>query len=656
MAKSVRFASKLGYVGNSNAINGIPFGAVINPFGLLSENDFGLIQREEISEESVVNLRCTSCGAFETTLTRSSKMACEICGVTNVIPTDHMKYPQLNGECIEIVSGDSMDVISSLVFVIDTHLQPHQLHDIHDSIKRAVLAVGKHNINLSLIVISRVVTVYRCCIDGVVSGDVFGSVESLKRLPDHQVAAYLSSATACFDTFLTTLLSIKGARTPCARNQSSNPRRRKIMELMPRNLALAIQISLHLFHKSNTNASSTRVIVCLDGYPNVDASGVSQPPLSLSATALSPEDASRMRSAHQLFHSIAQEAVASGVGIDIFCSGLQTVNAPMLYDLVDPTGGIVLLQQSFSVLEFGNNLTKMLSEQVMLKSAESVCELEVISSGAIKVAHLGPASCFNSDYTHTFKLRRFDPRVSLSIYLESPPSDTSDLILQVIAHTNVRGRHFRRITSLKIAKTTDETLFLSSIDEEVVAVLLAKAAAQNANDYSVGSDMESLRLSSCERLDSWLSDFVKYHMKGSKDIQHALPASMSGSFLRSLYFLRFGQLLGDTHSVTLHTLYMRVCCFTSEKCQCSILSIIIIIIIIIIVIIIIIIIVIYYCHLLLLLLSFIIIRCTMTCFACVGFSCEWMSTPRYHSCHPISCPPKLFKATTTNFTQSPTIP
>lgn len=560
MAKTIRFSSRLGYLGNSSAIKAIPFGAVISPFGALSELDD--VQHVEVVEDNISDLRCTSCGSFSTSIMRSPRMACTICGVTNVITTDHSKNPELTSQCVQVISSAaSMEQSrSSLVFVIDTNLQPQELQNIHDSINKTIHSIGKNKVSLCLIVISRVVTVYRCCLDDVVSGDIFGSIDSVKSLQDHQINSYLSSATACLDTFLTSLLSIRGARKPSTLNQSSNPRRRKAVEFLPRNLVLAVKIALHLLTCNKKNTSG-RIIVCLEGYPNVDHNGVSQPPLSISNT--SSGDTAPLRDAHMAISFLAHEAVTTSVGIDIFCSGLQSLNAPLLYDLADPTGGIVLLQQSFSVNEFGANLNKMLSEQVMLNTlsvtpslndteseVDQHCTLEVICSGAVKISHLGPASYDREDFKHCFKFRRFDPRATVSLYLECPPGDTKDIYIQFIAHTNVKNRNFRRISSFKIEKTIDDSLFLDSVDEEVVVVLLGKAACQHANDYSVGYPMDSMRLASCERLDSWLSEFVKYHAKGSKDIQAALPVSMSGCLARSLYGIRFGPLLGETHNVT----------------------------------------------------------------------------------------------------------
>jgi hypothetical protein len=131
------------------------------------------------------------------------------------------------------------------------------------------------------------------------------------------------------------------------------------------------------------------------------------------------------------------------------------------------------------------------------------------------------------------------------------------LSVQFIIKSFVDGRMVRRIITETIQGTTDDLIYLNSLDGDTVAVLVAKAAVDSAHGGDVGS-MEQLRVASCKNLDRWLGDLINLSLKmpSSTDIS-------KDTFLRKLYFFRHGPLLGDAHKAyddifCLRSLFLRL--------------------------------------------------------------------------------------------------
>ena len=200
-ATHLRFSSSL----LCNGSGSLPSGCVFKPFEALP------IEYPQLSDAEQVKCEC---GAYATPWalesTRTSWM-CSFCGASNACHSS--AHSQFLNNCVQFTGGQRVPSRgSSLVFVLDNNLTKAQLNDISASIRAAFSALNDEIGWLSLITFSNVVTVYRCSLSGVASGDVFPDASSFMSASDHTKHAYVAPAASSREAFLSIMGALRGAR------------------------------------------------------------------------------------------------------------------------------------------------------------------------------------------------------------------------------------------------------------------------------------------------------------------------------------------------------------------------------------------------------------------------------------------------------------
>jgi len=461
---------------------------------------------------------------------------CSFCGASNACHSS--AHSQFLNNCVQFTGGQRVPSRgSSLVFVLDNNLTKAQLNDISASIRAAFSALNDEIGWLSLITFSNVVTVYRCSLSGVASGDVFPDASSFMSASDHTKHAYVAPAASSREAFLSIMGALRGARRKLSVEALEGTRRARrreqfAFERRPRCLGAAIRIALQLAKDAPINgaASSGRIMVCTTGSPESTTAELS----ALGATAR-----------------------CQGAGLDVFAAGLEPLDLPMMEALVGPTGGYVVQHQSFAASEFGLSLATCLSEQHLPRCGAPVSTLEVRSSAGVEMKQLvGPAEAHQASSTGeaaVFELLRWDPRAAVSLYFDVSSAKEQHASFQLVVKSCVDGETVQRVFSHRIGvreatyEDGAEAAFLASLDAEVLAVLAVKQAVLAAND-STAETFEAARAQARDYAEGTLCTVLKHHRLTSQTNGGGLllPEALA-ALPRLLYFAARGPLLGDAY-------------------------------------------------------------------------------------------------------------
>ena len=449
-------------------------------------------------------------------------------------------HPSLLWRSVEVSSplggsgANSPPSAFSLVLLIDGNMLRSELESVAESVASSLDDLGAQVGSLCLIVFTGVVTVYRVGVGGIAAGDVFADLAALLATPEHQRQAYVGPAASCRETFLQTLAVLRGARkqvqgTSTASSLARRRRQQAQIERRPRNLSAAVEVALHLARGAKLPA---RLVVCLTGAPDVGMIGAAPAPA--------------------VFGRLSLAARAQGACIDCFNAGLEPFAAPLLLRLVDATGGLVVQQQSFARDEFGATLVKSLAEQRVPRVGAPPCTVEVRTSPNLSVGHLVGPAVLRDGPVVAAEMGRLDPRAALTVYFDATSGDASGeggsgeranfAYFQLIAKSCIDGMVRRCVTSHRLAVAEGPETYLAALDEEVLAVLLAKRAVLAAS--RPGLAPSEARAEGSAALATSLRSIAKAQPRGSST--YLLPPGLA-SLPRPLYFLAMGPLLGEAH-------------------------------------------------------------------------------------------------------------
>jgi len=521
----LRFSSSL----LCNGSGSLPSGCVFRPFEALPSECPQLSDTEQVKCE---------CGAYATPWSLDSakaSWACSFCGISSACHSP--SHSQFLNKSLQFTGGQrAASRGSALVIVLDNNLTKAQLNDIAASMRAAFSALKGEIGWLSLVTFSSVVTVYRCSLSGVASGDVFPDASSFMSSPNHTKHAYVAPATSSREAFLSILGALRGARRKVSGEAVEGTRRARrreqfAFERRPRCLGAAVRIALQVAKGAPTNgaAASSRIIVCTTGAPESTTAELS---------------------------ALGAMARSQGAGLDVFAAGLEPLEVPMMEALVEPTGGYVVQQQSFAASEFGLSLATSLVEQHLPRCGAPVSTLEVRTSAGVTLKQLvGPAEvqqAGSTDGTPVFELLRWDPRVAVSLYFDVNSAKEQHASFQLFVKSCADGEIVQRVFSHRIAvreatyEDGAEAAFLASLDAEVLAVLAVKRAVLAANDSSTGT-FETARVQARGYAEDTLRTIIKHHRLTSQSSSGLLLPEALAALPRLLYFAVRGPLLGDAY-------------------------------------------------------------------------------------------------------------
>jgi len=304
----------------------------------------------------------------------------------------------------------------------------------------------------------------------------------------------------------------------------------------------AIQCALDLAGLDLPTPSRTsRIILFTNGCPNSGEGSVVAAPGPGTRRAGSGKrsahdivDADLLRKGIEYYDTVANFAVSSGIGFDVFCSGSNELALPAYQALVEPSGGYVIPQPSLSSDHLSRNLKFLLTTNFMSRSRNipeelddgmggPECILDIRTDGFISPTQLcgsgevlpgqatrmvenersafatGAALAAEHDIeTKKFPLTealelsltrlqvgRVDPLSTFAVLLEVNDSVSEDdefaFFQTVVRYVSRTGREeVTRVCSYKIPIAEDVNEYISGLDDEVVSVMLAKAAVYRA--------------------------------------------------------------------------------------------------------------------------------------------------------------------------------
>ena len=205
------------------------------------------------------------------------------------------------------------------------------------------------------------------------------------------------------------------------------------------------------------------------------------------------------------YRGVGTRLVAASLALDVFACSLDQVGLAEMKAAVEPTGGFMVLAETFASDNFRATLAKLLARApgggpLLLAGAASVevfVTKEVRVSGAIGVASPLPArpncpvaeSEIGMGGTTSWRMCTLTPATALAVYFEvvnqhsNPLPEGAPLYLQfATAYTAGDGARRLRVTTVARAwaESASAPAVAASFDQEAAAVLLARLAAHKA--------------------------------------------------------------------------------------------------------------------------------------------------------------------------------
>lgn len=291
-----------------------------------------------------------------------------------------------------------------------------------------------------------------------------------------------------------------------------------------------------LFTNGCPNSGDGSVVADASGMTRDDKKGKSNNPMTKKGKRPTHDvvDAAMLQKAVEYFDMAAKFAVSSGVGFDVFCSGVHELALPAYQALVEPSGGYVIPLVSFDeTSQLQHNLNFLLNNSYMSRSrdipeeeyddggAECILDIrteifvtpsqlcgsgEVLSDqsswmvenersafsmGAgtaadhgIKTNKLPSNEAMEVSLTR-LQVGRVDPLSTFAVMLEidgSMGDEDETAFFQLISRYISRtGREeITRVCSFRLPIAKDVSDFVASVDDEAVSVVLGKAAVYRA--------------------------------------------------------------------------------------------------------------------------------------------------------------------------------
>ena len=135
----------------------------------------------------------------------------------------------------------------------------------------------------------------------------------------------------------------------------------------------AIQCAIDLTVVGHPVPSRTsQILLFTNGCPNIGGGSVAteQENKKNSNHAHDVVDTVKLSKALEYFETTAAFALETGVGVDVFCSGVNELGLPAYQSLVEPSGGYVLSHSTFNSPQLKRNFSFVLQESFMSRSTK----------------------------------------------------------------------------------------------------------------------------------------------------------------------------------------------------------------------------------------------------------------------------------------------
>ncbi|PKU70200.1 protein transport protein SEC23 [Dendrobium catenatum] len=530
-------------------VSSLGFGALVTPGKEINPGP-QVVQRDAY--------RCQNCGAYSNiyseVLISSGQWQCVICKRLNSSDGEYIAASKEDLRHLPEFSSPSIDYVQSgnrrpgyvpvsdsrmsapIFLVIDECLDEAHLQHLQGSLHAFVDSLPQ-NMRIGIITYGRTISIYDFSEGSVASADVLPggnspSEESLKTLI-YGTGIYLSPMHASLSVVHTIFSSLR-------------PYRLNLPEAVrDRCLGAAVEAAMAIIQGPSADMSrgiikrpggNCRILVCAGG-PNTYGPG------SVPSFLSHPNYPYMEKTAMKWMEHLGQGAHRNNIIVDILCAGTCPVRVPVLQPLAKSSGGVLLLHDDFGEA-FGVNL-----QRASIRAAGSHGLLEIRCSDDILVTQvIGPGEEAPADAHETFKndssfciqMHSVEETQSFSLSMETKGDIRNDYVYFQFAvrYWNVYQADISRVITMRLPTVDSVSQYLGSIQENVVAVLIAKRTLLHAKTAADAIDM---RITVDERIKDIASKFGLLLPK-SKLVR--FPKELS-TLPEMLFHLRRGPLLGN---------------------------------------------------------------------------------------------------------------
>ncbi|XP_031279748.1 protein transport protein SEC23-like [Pistacia vera] len=525
------------------------FGALVSPGREVSPGP-QIIQRDPH--------RCHNCGAYANIYCKiilgSGQWQCVVCHNLNGSEGEYVasskeelrNFPELSSPMVDYVQtgnnrpsyvpvSDSR-MSAPIILVIDECLDEPHLQHLQSSLHAFVESIPP-TARIGIILYGRTVSVYDYSEDSIASADVLPgdkspTQESLKALL-YGAGVYLSpmhaSKQVAHDIF-----------------SSLRPYKLNIPEASrDRCLGTAVEVALSIIQGPTAEMSrgvvkraggNSRIIVCAGG-PNTYGPG------SVPHSFTHPNYPHMEKTALKWMELLGREAHRHNTVIDILCAGTCPVRVPVLQPLAKASGGVLVLHDDFGEA-FGVNLQRASTRAagshglLEIRCSDDILVTQVVGPG--EEAHLDTHETFKNDTALSIQMLSVEETQSFAVSMENKGDIKSDHVFFqfAIQYSNVYQADISRVVTVRLPTVDNVSAYLESVQDEVVAVLIAKRTLLRAKNHSDAIDMRTT-------IDERVKDVaLKFGSQVPKSKLYRFPKELS-ALSEILFHLRRGPLLGS---------------------------------------------------------------------------------------------------------------
>lgn len=529
-------------------VSSLGFGALVSPGRVISPGP-PAVQHDPH--------RCENCGAYVNLYCEisidSGKWQCVVCKKLNrsdgeyiaASKEDLYHWPELSSSAIDYVHTGNrrpgfMPVSDSrmsapIFLVIDECLDEAHLQHLQGSLHAFVDSLPPTT-RIGIITYGRTVSVYDFSEGSAASADILPGDKS----PDDEALKALIYGTGVY-------LSPIHASLPVAHTifSSLRPYRLSLPEASrDRCLGTAVEVALAIIHGPRSemsrgiikrNGGNSRVLLCAGGPATYGPGAV---PHSFTH----PNYPYMEKTAMKWMENIGHEASRHSTVVDVLCAGTCPVRVPILLPLAKSSGGVLILHDDFGEA-FGVNLQRASSRAsgshglFEIRCSDDVLVTQVIGPG--EEASADSHETFKNDSSFCIQIHSVEETQSFAISMETKGDIKNDHVYFQFAvrYSDIFQTDLCRVITVRLPTVDSVSAYLSSVQNDVLAVLIGKRTLLYAKTSSDAVDMRGA-------IDERVKDIaLKFGAQMLKSKLYKFPKEL-GSLPENLFHLRRGPLLG----------------------------------------------------------------------------------------------------------------
>ncbi|KAJ4820758.1 Protein transport protein SEC23 [Rhynchospora pubera] len=523
------------------------FGAVVSP-GLEIGSGLEIIERDPY--------RCQNCGAYSNlyceVLIGSGKWQCVICKTLNssegsyicTSKAELLSWPELATSAVDYVSGNRRPGFvpvpearstSPVFLLIDECLDEVHLTHLQGSLHAFVDSLPPTT-RVGIITYGRTISVYDFSEGSVVSADTIAGDNS----PSQDLLKPLIYGTGLY-------LSPMHASLPVAHSIFSSLRPYKLNEpevSRDRCLGAAVEVALGLVRGPTAEISrgiirrsggNCRIVVCVGG-------PCTYGPGSVPASVNHPNYAYLEKNSIKYMEKLGKEARRFGAVVDLLCAGNCPVRVPVLQPLAKSSGGVLILHDDFGEA-FGVNLQRAAARAsgsnglFEIRCSDDILVTQVIGPG--EEAAPDSHETFKNDNSFHIQMHSVEETQSFAISMETKGDIKNDFVCFQfsVRYSTSYQSDVTRVITVRLPTVDSVSAYLSSVNDDVAAVLIAKRTVLHASTSVEAANMRY-------QIDERVKDIAyKFGSQMPKSKMHQFPKELQ-SLPELLFHLRRGPLLG----------------------------------------------------------------------------------------------------------------